>query len=153
MFTVQKIFPNTFELLTTSNSLSFNSTLRLTPEKGNFVTIQLSTSIPVEHSPIERIKTLIRSSKLRGSYKAILSSLSKHFTSIKSLYDIDIIESNVSFEYVATLSKSFSQNPSIEEIYFMIDQVKGFVKEKGGIEKGFPMLHTQIGRASCRERV
>ncbi|MBI1768291.1 MAG: hypothetical protein HYR67_07945 [Bacteroidetes bacterium] len=141
-FTVDRILPNTFELKITADSFKTNSTLRLIPQSGNNVTMALTTNIPVPHNPIDRIKTLVASSRLKSVYKEILIRLSRYFTSIKNLYDIDIKESNVSFEYVTAVSQTFSHDPSISEIYFLIDKVRVFMKNNGGIEKGFPMLHS-----------
>ncbi len=142
VFTIQRILPNTFDLKTTSNSFSTNSYLHLFTEE-NKISVSLSTSIPIPYDPIQRIRTLFISSKLKAAYKVILSNLSNRFSDNKNLYDVDIKELSVQFEYVSTLSDTFRRNPSIKEIYSMIDQVKNHIKSKGGEEKGSPMLFTK----------
>lgn len=140
-FTIQRILPNTFDLNTTSNSFSIHSSLHIIPETENKVTVRLSANIALSYNPISRIRTLFLSSKLKVSYKKILSNLSNHFGDNKNLYDVDIKELAVPFEYVTTLSKTFKHSPEISEIYFLVDRIKSHIKGKGGEEKGFPMLH------------
>lgn len=138
-FTIDKILVNTFELQTSTDSFESKSFLRIT-SNGSEVTLELTMSIPLSHNPIRRINELILSTKLRKSYKQILSALSNHFSTTKNLYGFDIKESKVPYEYVSSLSKTLSHEPGIAEVYELINQVKGFVRSSGAIEQGSPML-------------
>jgi hypothetical protein len=140
-YTVERVLSNAFELKASSNSLSTNAVLRLTPETNGYVTLSLATSISLPNNPVDRIKTLIFSSRLKASYKKVLTKLSGYYTPVKNLYDFDIKESNVQVEYITTQAQTFSHYPSVKEIYSMIDETQSFVKTQGGAEMGFPMLH------------
>ena len=141
-FVRENILLYTFVFKTTTSSFSTVSKLQLTSESDNVVTASLQSSITIPHNPFNRIKSLFLSTKLKESYKEILSSLSHHFAENKNQYDVDIKELTVPFEYVTTLSDNFSHSPSTAEIYFLIDQVKAYLKSKEATEKGSPMLFT-----------
>lgn len=141
-YTIENILPYTFALNTIADSFTTKSYLHLISKEGESITLTLTASIPIDHSPISRIKTLLILSKLKVSFKKILSNLSSHYSGFKNLYNLGIHESTVPFEYVTTLSQTFGHNPSVQEIYALIDRVKVFIKGKGGSEKGSPMLFT-----------
>jgi hypothetical protein len=140
-YTVERVLLNSFELKASSNSIAANSTLRLTPQTNGEVILTLTSSIPLPGNPIDRIKTLLFSSRLKSSYKTILTKLSNYYSPVKNLYDIDIKESNVQVEYITTQAQTFSHYPSAQEIYALIDEVKSYIKKQGGTEIGLPMLH------------
>jgi hypothetical protein len=140
-YTVERILLNSFELKVSSNSFVANSKLRLIPQTNGEVILTLSSSIPLPGDPIDRVKTLFFSSRLKASYKTILAKLSDHYSLVKNLYDLDIKESNVQVEFITTKAQTFSNYPSIKEIYSLIDEVKNYIKNQGGAEIGLPMLH------------
>ena len=140
-YKVERVLPNAFEIKTASDFLTVNSALLLTPETKGQVTLTLATIISLPYNPIDRIKALFFSSHLKVSYGEILTKLSNYYTPLKNLYDLDIKESNVQVEYITTQAQTFSHDPSVKEIYSLIGQVKSFIKNQGGAETGFPMLH------------
>jgi len=148
-YTVDRVLLNAFELKTSTSFLTINSVLHLTHETKDQVTLTLATSIPLPYNPIDRIKALFFSSRLKASYKEVLVKLSNYYTSVENLYDLDIKRSNVQVEYIATQSHTFSHYPSAKEIYSLIDQIKSYIKNQGGTETGFPMLH--VSEISTRQ--
>jgi len=140
-YKVERVLLNAFEIKTATDFLTVNSALRLTPDTKGQVTLTLATIISLPYNPIDRIKALFFSSRLKVSYGEILTKLSNYYTLEKNLYDLDIKESNVQVEYITTHAQTFSHDPTVHEIYSLIDQVKSYVKDQGGAETGFPMLH------------
>ncbi len=141
-FSVHRILYNTIEFKTNSNSYEFNSILEIMAEPSNELTLTLATSVPIPHDPINRIKALVFASKLKRAFHTILANLTEHYKNPKNLYDLEIKEVSVPFEYVATVSQNCTHKPTLSEIYALISQVKKYIKSNGGIEKGYPMLNS-----------
>jgi effector-binding domain-containing protein len=141
LYSNENILSNSFTLKTTSSYLNTVSFLQIIPEASNIVTVRLSASIDLPINPISRLAILFKSVALRASFKSILVSLSSYFTSTKHLYDVDIKETTVAFEYVTTQSKEFNKYPSVSEIYIMIEHLRNYIKKNQAEEKGYPMLY------------
>lgn len=146
-YTVGRILSNKFELKTTSDFLTVSSSLWVARETKE-VTLTMTTNIALPYNPLDRIKSLFFSYHLKASYKEILTKLSQYYSLVKNLYNLDIHESNVEVEYITTQAQTFSHHPSVKEIYSLIDQVKNYIKNQGGTEVGFPMLHVSEISAS-----
>jgi hypothetical protein len=143
VFQINQVYPNSFEMSTNSNKDAAITLLSIRPETNNSVTVTLKCQISLSKSPVERIRLLMTSSKLKESFKTILQKLAGHFEQTKNLYDLDIKETTVAFEFFSATSRTLTHDPSTSEVYQMVDEIKSFIKGSGGNEIGFPMLHVE----------
>lgn len=132
---------NNFIFTASSGSWSFQTTLTLIPQSNDEVIVSLSSVILLPTNPVERIKGLFLSSQLKEIFNDILNHLAGHFSLIRNLYGVDISESSVLFEYVATTSKTLDHRARVSEVYEVVDELKDYIRQNHAEEKGFPMLH------------
>lgn len=146
-FHQSKTLLNSFEFVANLEIIDTPAIIQLVP--GNrTVTLKMYSSFEISKNPIERIKLLLVAARTKSTYDKILKSLSNYFSTVSSLYDIEITETTVAFEYVATTSKILSHYPSVSETYSMVDLVREYIKKKDGKEKGNPMMFSTLMRTN-----
>jgi hypothetical protein len=145
-FKRRQIFLNRVEFDVLTDSFTALATLTAVAEANGKVVLSLQSVIDLEHNPMKRIKALLLSDKLKSTFHEIIEKQSAYFSSVKNLYDVNIQETTVQFEFYATLTKNFSTPPTVAQQYAMIDDVRKYVQKHNANEKGAPMLNvTQIG--------
>ncbi|MBS1488563.1 MAG: GyrI-like domain-containing protein [Bacteroidetes bacterium] len=140
-FEKKKNYLNGVEFQVVQNSFSIPATLSVVTDSTGYVVLSLHAVVDWPRHPVKRIQSYFLSVRLKDAFRHILSSQSKYFSSIKNLYDIDIEETTVQFEFYTTLTHYFSHPPSVAEQYALIGAVKQFIRKHHSVENGAPMLH------------
>jgi effector-binding domain-containing protein len=142
-FASPKFYLNSISFRTSFNSITTNSILSISAPKNDSVVVVLDCKIPLSTNPVTRIKMLFASSHIRATYKEFLNELSAYFSVRKNLYDLDIRETTVGYEYVVSTTRIFSHYPTNPEVYSMISDLKVFLSKNSGKELGAPMMHVE----------
>lgn len=135
------VYLNKIAFEVSSGSFSTPATLNILPEANGDITISFNSAIELERNPIKRIQSLLLSYNLKKAFEIVLKFQSVYFSSATNLYDVDIKEDTVHFQFYATLTKNFPYEPSLKEEYTMIEEVKRYIKRNQSTEKGPPMLN------------
>lgn len=108
------------------------------PDSCRF-TINYAQQLPV--NPLNRIKTYFGLQKTKETVDAMLAALQKNFIGEELVYGINISMSRVTDSVMISTRKLMNRQPTIAEVYEMIDAIRTYIKSNGGEETSAPMLN------------
>ncbi|MES2850399.1 MAG: hypothetical protein V4685_15175 [Bacteroidota bacterium] len=122
---------------TIKSSLSFSTVAR---DSSN---IQLYTQIPTSYNPVKRTAIFFASRQLQQDFDLLLKSLKSHYSTIANVYGIDIKRELVKDSSLIFTSASFKNYPTNEEIYSLINKLRGYINDQSAVPTDSPMLNVR----------
>jgi hypothetical protein len=124
------------------NELSVNATV-------NTITAQMDTSlIQIEYeefktsiNPIKRIEAYWNAKLLKKQLDSIAVTLKRYAENEENVYGIPVVRAKVKDSSLISTQKLYPQKPTNKEIHDLIQVLKTYVVQNGGVERDFPMLN------------
>jgi hypothetical protein len=113
----------------------------LIPLKSDSTVIHWKCELKSGPNRIERIKNYFLRNRIRDGLSAMLGREDEYFSDLKNVYGIDIKRTKVTDTRLVTLKQVFPAYPSVNEVYSMITNAKGFATKNGARQTNFAMLN------------
>ena len=100
-------------------------------------------NIEYSANPIKRFEKYFEIKMFKENVVLLLADMKKYFDNPENIYGLKITTQKEAEASMISLKNTFQHYPSTQEIYGMIQSVKGYIQKKGGEESGHPMLHVE----------
>jgi hypothetical protein len=134
--------------------------ITISAEIGELVFVGTITSIPINKdssafqlqyqpiatslNPIKRIQYYFKALIIKKQLTSIITSLKDYAANTKNIYGLDIYATKVEDSSLISVKRAFDNYPNIKDIDGLINQLKQFATNNGGIIKNYPMLNIHI---------
>lgn len=97
-------------------------------------------------SPITRINNYLESRSLKKQLTNVLNTAIAYYGTSKGVYGFDIVMSQVKDSTLITTQQNFTDTPTTNQIYSMVDLLDKYIVANKGIKQGDPMVNiTKLG--------
>jgi hypothetical protein len=147
---------NKSDLFSYSVNAKFNRELQVDIEKGNqkwssrlyilpdildSVSLKWQCNLEAGLNPLDRWKQYRVATALQQDMHRVLDNLKSVLENSEDIYGFHIFRTRVTDTILIATRASFNSDPSTNEIYKMITDLRQYIKMKGATETGFPMVH------------
>jgi hypothetical protein len=132
-------------------NIAFEATIggMVTRATINTITSQIDTtnlqidyeSFPTSMNPINRIMVYQNASLLKKQLDSISLSIKRYSEKEENIYGISITRSRVKDSSLISTKKLYKSKPSNQDIHDLVQVLKNYVAQNGGIEHDYPMLN------------
>lgn len=143
-YKIDKILLNGIQTTIFNNKDSVKAVLQVLFYGNDSTQFQwMFNNINYSANPLIRFKQYFAVRKCSKNIVLLLENMKKYFDNPENIYGLKITRQRVAEASMISLKDTFQQYPSTQEIYGMIQSVKGYIQKKGGEESGHPMLHVE----------
>ncbi len=97
-------------------------------------------------SPVTRINNYLESRKLKTQLAKILKAATSYYSTSKGVYGFDIVITQVKDSTLVTTQKNFTDTPTLQQLYTLVDLLDKHIAIHKGIKHGDPMVNiTRLG--------
>lgn len=143
-FHIEKIMVNRFEIKADFQKAEVESLLTLDLADSNRTEITWVTPIQADWNPVTRVRQYFLQQECRETYQALLAICKSYYDKTENLYGFPIAIEQVPFRFATAWKRTINTEPTIADIYLMIDSVKAFIQRTGGTIAGDPMYHSTL---------
>jgi uncharacterized protein YndB with AHSA1/START domain len=144
---LQKPMFHSFEYLFEKQNFRVPINISIESKSDADVIVRCRATVVLPKGLINRVKFLLHASNAQHILRKMMNRMPRVLGSIKGLYEFDIKESSVEFEFVATQSKTLKQRPTVADVYKMVREIEDYIAENHSTPTGQPMQFVQpIGR-------
>lgn len=141
-FHIDKIMVNRFELTGQFRKAQVESLLTLDLADSNRTEITWTTPMKADWNPVTRVRQYFLQRECQDTYHNLLDKLKQHYDKVENVYGFPIAIEQVPFRFATAWKRAMAKEPTIHDIYLMIDSVKGYIQRTGGAISGDPMFHS-----------
>lgn len=113
---------------------------------GDSCQIIIQTDFPKTRNLIERIKYFLRGNELNDALNAQLLSVKQFAENDENIYGIKIKEAKVKDSVLLSTRKEFDHEPTVQEVYDLINALRNYIKSQDAVETNHPMLHVEFSQ-------
>lgn len=143
-FQIDKILYNIIQLKYSDKSSEKGCLLKVIPNRTDSIWVELSTETVTGSDPFSRISGYLMAMKTKKILDSIVSAVQNYTGILKNIYGIDIKKEKVQYQDLVSLKKSFSNYPTTEDVYNMVEKLREFINRSGATELFSPMLDIKM---------
>jgi hypothetical protein len=130
--------------ITEYENFSIKNTLEYGTYKQDSISVIWSGSFKASNNPVTRIKQYLQAVHFKKTTDTLLSRLTAFVLVPKNIYGFNIHKTSFENKFLIATKLQLNHNPSTNEIYQIIDELRVYNKEKNGIEIDHPMFHASM---------
>ena len=135
---------NVIEIKINHSANNIVSHIILTPMRRDSIEVSWQSLLNGTMNPVKRISIYKNALRLNEEIGELLQSLKTFLADEKNIYGIKVHLTTVKDTLLLSTKKSFSQEPTTQEIYGMIRSLQQHIASQGGNETGYPMLNRRF---------
>lgn len=132
---------NSFALQLNNESIAANATLLVEEVHADTARFSINAVAVLPANPVNRVLAYFQLKKLKANATALLTEMKTSFADEKLIYGMLIERTNVKDSTMISYRKTFSKEPTVTDVYAMIDAVRTYIQTNKGEEQNAPMLH------------
>jgi hypothetical protein len=140
-FFLKTVLYNAIELNAEKNRDSVGTAMYILPYQLDSFRLQWTALLPSTNNPVKRIQNYFKAKQLSSLFRDILDTMGASLSKVETIYGLDIKKDKVPFQHFITTKKFLSQYPSIETIYTMVDELKGYAAKEGAHQTDQPIFN------------
>jgi hypothetical protein len=141
-YTITKVLFNGFHLIINNEADSLQAIVQFESAKEpSKSTINFSTIENKNSGLIENYKYSNRLKKFEGAINTFMTSIESFFNSQQKVYGFDVKMERTEDPNLLVYKQQLKQEPTIQEVYKVIDKIDAYIKAKNGAIKSPPMLN------------
>lgn len=117
------------------------SKLMIIPLAVDSTSLQWKAEFITSRNPITRIADYLEAKQIKKSMNEILGGLKNFLSYTYNIYGIQIERNRLRDTLYVSSKKMLPKNPTVKEIYQLIDQIKGYIKQNGIEPSGSPIYN------------
>lgn len=114
---------------------------QFTPQAGSKTAITFATVDYPGADPFNKAAGYLRFFSRNREIKTWVDSVQGFFADTKKLYGIDIVRTRVTDPSLIALKQYFDHEPTVAEVYGLINELRSYIIAQGGKEKNRPMVN------------
>jgi hypothetical protein len=143
-YRIGKIFINGIEATIFNDNDSTKGILQVIGSGTDSAQLSWTSTFAFSTNPVKRLLRYNRSINIKNNIESLLADIKKHFDKEENIYGMKVVKQKVTEASMIAVKQIFTHDPSTQEIYSMIDSLKGYIIKKGGEENDYPMLNIHI---------
>ncbi len=140
-YTAQNMQLNSFALQLKNESLAANAVLLVEEVHADTAKFSINAVAVLAANPLSRVIEFFQLKKLKATASAMLTDMKQSFTDETIIYGMLIERTNVKDSTMISLRKTFPNEPTVQDVYAMIDAVRAYISSNNAEEQNAPMLH------------
>ena len=120
---------------------SFTSELVFLPMRTDSVSLAWQGRFITSPQPINRLQQYFETRRIDKDITTILEKIRVFYSDETNVYGLKIIKDHVLDSTLISIFTTTKEQPTVELIYKLIDQLKAFAQAKGAHQTGLPMLN------------
>jgi effector-binding domain-containing protein len=140
-YTAKNMQLNSFALQLKSESLSANAVLLVEEVHADTAKFSINFVAVLAANPVSRVLEFFQLKKLKATATVLLTEMKQSFADETIIYGILIERTNVKDSTMISLRKTFRNEPTVTDVYTMIDALRAYISSNNGEEQNAPMLH------------
>ncbi len=140
-YRINKILLNGFDATVMNDKDSVNGFLSFEPAINGGVQVQWKTVFNHPGNPFTRLTSYLGNKNEKNNIESLLQDIKKFFDDEKNIYGFTASVQKVTDEFLINIKQQLDHYPTQQEVYGLVDEIRSYIKEKGGIEKNPPMLN------------
>jgi hypothetical protein len=101
----------------------------------------ITANTQLSNNPVKRMKEYVALSGLKKEITALLAALKNNFDGEEIVYGLKVEMGRVKDSIMISTRKLMNHYPTVDEVYGLIDGIRSYLQQKGGIETSAPMLN------------
>ena len=140
-YKINTIYFNGFEATVTDGRNLVSGLLQVISEENNNTVLQWATNFVYSPNLVTRLLQYGQAGSIKTNIKSLLGSMKDYFDKEENVYGFKVTEQKVTDSSLISLKQKFSHYPTTQEVYSMINSLKGYINKKGGEAINPPMLN------------
>jgi hypothetical protein len=117
------------------------TSLNIIPGNEDSIKVEWAAAIATSYNPINRFQKYVEAKKIEHDFSTILTAIKNHYSTIASVYKLDIKRDTVKNAWLVFTYDSSKGYPSTEKIYAMADVLKKYIISQHAVITDSPMLN------------
>jgi effector-binding domain-containing protein len=142
-YEVTNKFNRELEIQILKGKEKIGSRMYVVPQPLDSVMVKWHCQLVAGINPISRVRQYRNAVVIKERMSRTLNQLKSFLSKTENVYAIPIERTIVSDTILIATRAYFKDQPSTDEIYGLINQLRKYISQQGAKETGYPMMHTQ----------
>jgi len=103
--------------------------------------VRWTTTIAAGNSPLSRITSYSKAVALKRNMEEVTGQLQSYWRNSKNIYGYNITHTTLTDTFLVSIKQEKRSQPSISDIYALVNDLKSYIKKQGATETNYPMLN------------
>lgn len=142
-FKVNGLRYNALAITIQSGSDASNSLLTLISADIDSLQLLWNAEIATGSNPFTRLQRYFRAKDIKANCDTILQVLKQTLAVTRNIYGVEIKKEKIPYQFVLSKKQVFTNYPTPQQVYDIVNQLQEFVLHKGGKTFDYPLLHVE----------
>lgn len=140
-FKIDKIGFNVLSILVEKGRRPDSTFLHILPVTNDSATVIWDVKLHTGGNPFRNISQYIKARKMISNCELILANMKDYLNKNENIYGLKIWKDKIHIEYMVSVKNSYNRRPSDQEIYEIINSIRKYIAQVGGIEQDRPFCN------------